>query len=114
MTTPGVRIADIKVGTGTEALKGASLTMHYTGWIYEDGKRLKQFDSSVGGAPFTFRLGAGEVIQGWDEGIVGMKVGGKRELILSPEKAYGASGAPPDILPNATLDFEVELLRVSP
>ena len=65
-----------------EAVRGASLTMHYTGWVYENGKRGKQFDSSVGGAPFTFRLGAGEVIEGWDEGIAGMKVGGKRELIL--------------------------------
>jgi len=107
-----LKISDKKVGTGAEAVNGASLTMHYTGWLYENGRKGKQFDSSRSGSPFSFRLGAGEVIEGWDEGIRGMKVGGVRELIIPAEKAYGARGAPPDIPPDATLFFEVELLGV--
>jgi FKBP-type peptidyl-prolyl cis-trans isomerase len=107
----GVKYFDEKVGAGEEAVKGASLTMHYTGWLYEGDKKGKKFDSSRGGSPFSFRFGAGEVIEGWDEGIKGMKVGGVRHLIIAPERGYGAGGAPPDIPPNATLYFEVELLR---
>ena len=104
---------DRKTGAGDEAVNGMSVTVHYTGWLYVNGQRGKQFDSSRGGKPFTFKLGAGEVIEGWDEGIRGMKVGGVRELIIPPEKGYGARGAPPDIPPDATLCFEVELLGVS-
>ena len=112
-SSSGLKIVDKKVGTGDEAVSGATLTMHYTGWLYENGQKGRQFDSSRGGSPFDFKLGAGEVIEGWDEGIQGMKAGGVRELIIPPEKAYGARGAPPDIPPNATLLFEVELLHVT-
>ena len=112
-SSAGLIIADKQVGTGEEAVSGATLTMHYTGWLYENGVKGKQFDSSRSGSPFEFKLGAGEVIEGWDEGIRGMRTGGVRELIIPPGKAYGAKGAPPDIPPNATLMFEVELLRVS-
>ncbi len=104
---------DQVVGTGDVAVKGATLEMHYTGWLYQGGKRGKKFDSSLdSGRPFSFRLGAGEVIEGWDQGIEGMRVGGKRELIIPPQLGYGPRGAPPDIPPNATLDFEVQLLAV--
>ena len=103
---------DLVVGTGDEAVRGATVTMHYTGWLYSRGGRGKEFDSSLGGEPFPFRLGAGEVIEGWDRGIEGMRVGGKRELIIPAEMGYGADGYPPDIPPNAALIFEVELLDV--
>jgi FKBP-type peptidyl-prolyl cis-trans isomerase len=103
---------DLVVGTGDEAASGATVTMHYTGWLYSNGHRGEQFDSSLGGEPFPFTLGAGEVIEGWDRGIEGMKVGGKRELIIPPEMGYGASGFPPDIPPNSALIFEVELMDV--
>jgi FKBP-type peptidyl-prolyl cis-trans isomerase len=103
---------DLVIGTGDQAVKGATLTMHYTGWLYANGHHGKKFDSSLGGPPFTFKLGAGEVIDGWDRGIEGMKVGGKRELIIPPQLGYGAKGAPPDIPPNAVLSFEVQLLAV--
>ncbi len=99
---------DLQLGTGAEAVAGKAVEVHYTGWLL-DGTR---FDSSVGGDPFSFRLGAGEVIEGWDRGVAGMKVGGKRKLTLPPDLGYGARGAPPDIPPNATLVFEVELLGV--
>ena len=102
------KIEDVVKGKGPEALRGKTVEVHYTGWL-TDGK---QFDSSVGGSPFSFRLGAGEVIEGWDRGVPGMKVGGKRKLTLPPELGYGATGAPPDIPPHATLVFEVELLAV--
>jgi len=89
------------------------VTVHYTGWLYENSRRGKKFDSSLdAGQPFTFRLGAGEVIQGWDVGINGMRVGGKRELIIPPEMAYGEAGAPPVIPPDSVLDFEVQLIEV--
>ncbi len=110
---PELKFTDRKLGTGDVAVSGASVTVHYTGWLWRNGTRGKQFDSSRSGRPFTFKLGSGEVIEGWDEGIKGMRVGGVRELIIPPGKAYGAKGAPPDIPPNATLCFEVELLNVS-
>lgn len=109
----GLKYTDHKVGTGDEATKGDSVEVHYTGWLYEDGKRGKKFDSSLDrGKPFGFKLGAGQVIRGWDEGVQGMKVGGKRELIIPPDLGYGSRGAAGVIPPNATLDFEVELLKV--
>ncbi len=107
---------DSKLGSGPAAAKGAQVTVHYTGWLYEPkgGEfRGRKFDSSLDrGQPFRFPLGAGRVIQGWDEGIVGMKVGGKRTLIIPPDKAYGARGAGGVIPPNATLVFDVELLEL--
>jgi len=102
------KIEDLVKGKGPEAVRGKTVEVHYTGCL-TDGK---QFDSSVGGPPFSFKLGAGEVIEGWDRGVAGMKVGGKRKLTLPPELGYGAAGAPPDIPGNATLVFEVELLAV--
>jgi FKBP-type peptidyl-prolyl cis-trans isomerase FkpA len=105
---------DAVTGTGKEAVPGATAVVHYTGWLYEpgaDGQRGAQFDSSRAGQPFSFQLGGGQVIRGWDEGVQGMKVGGKRTLILPPEMGYGAGGAGP-IPPNANLIFEVELLDV--
>lgn len=114
-TKSGLRYTDQKVGTGDEAIKGATVDVHYTGWLYENGKRAKKFDSSVDrGTPFSFKLGAGQVIQGWDEGVQGMKVGGKRELIIPPNLGYGARGVGGGLIPpNSTLDFEVELLKVA-
>jgi FKBP-type peptidyl-prolyl cis-trans isomerase len=113
-TKSGLKYVDIKVGTGEEAIKGANVTVHYTGWLYVNGKRGTKFDSSVDrGEPFNFALGAGQVIKGWDEGVSGMRVGGKRELFIPPDLGYGARGAGGVIPPNATLDFEVELLKVT-
>lgn len=103
-------IKDIKIGEGALATKYADVEVHYTGWTM-DGKK---FDSSVDrGTPFRFKIGAGRVIEGWDVGFEGMRVGGKRELIIPPEMAYGARGAGNLIGPNATLKFEVELLGVA-
>ncbi len=110
---PSLKQTDLVVGTGDVAVKGATLEVHYTGWLYQNGQRGKKFDSSLdNGKPFAFRLGAGEVIEGWDKGIEGMRVGGKRELIIPAQLGYGDSGAPPDIPPRATLDFEVQLLSI--
>ena len=104
-----LKIEDIKVGTGVEAINGKKVTVNYLGTL-TDGKK---FDSSYDrGTPFTFTLGAGQVIQGWDIGVAGMKVGGKRKLTIPPDLGYGARGAGSDIPPNATLIFEVELLKV--
>ena len=106
---------DVTNGTGAEAKTGSNVRVHYTGWLYEQSAadhRGKEFDSSRGSAPFEFRLGAGEVIQGWDEGVAGMKVGGKRVITIPPALGYGAGGASGVIPPNATLVFEVELLDV--
>jgi FKBP-type peptidyl-prolyl cis-trans isomerase FkpA len=107
---------DVKIGTGAEATPGRRVSVHYTGWLYDERKadhRGRQFDSSRGSEPFAFRLGAGEVIPGWDQGVAGMKVGGQRTLTIPPDLGYGAQGAGGVIPPNATLVFDVELLNVS-
>ena len=114
VTTPsGLTIIDTKVGTGASPKTGQICVMHYTGWLYEDGKKGAKFDSSVDrGQPFEFPIGAHRVIAGWDEGVATMKVGGKRTLIIPPSLGYGARGAGGVIPPNATLMFDVELLGV--
>jgi peptidylprolyl isomerase len=112
-TKSGLQYSDEKVGTGDTAMKGNTVQVHYTGWLYVNGKRGAKFDSSVDkGTPFSFKVGNHDVIPGWDEGVAGMKVGGKRELIVPPSLGYGSKGIGP-IPPNSTLDFEVELLKVS-
>jgi FKBP-type peptidyl-prolyl cis-trans isomerase FkpA len=107
--------SDLRIGTGADALTGRVLTVNYTGWFYNesatDGKGV-QFDSSAGQPPLTFTLGAGQVIQGWEQGVQGMKVGGIRRLVIPPSLAYGQGRFGP-IPPNATLVFEIELLEVS-
>jgi FKBP-type peptidyl-prolyl cis-trans isomerase len=104
------KIMDLRAGTGAEAKSGDSVSVHYTGTL-EDGTK---FDSSRDrGKPFTFPLGAGRVIKGWDVGVAGMKVGGQRKLTIPPEEGYGARGAGSSIPPNATLYFDVELLRIN-
>ena len=111
--TNGLQITDTKAGTGAEARKGQTVTVHYTGWLYNNGQQGAKFDSSRDRKdPFKFPLGSGMVIKGWDEGVAGMKVGGKRTLIIPPEMGYGARGAGGVIPPNATLKFDVELLGV--
>jgi FKBP-type peptidyl-prolyl cis-trans isomerase len=108
-----LKLNDIVSGTGGQAIKGTTITVHYTGWLYKNGHRGKKFDSSLdAGQPFTFKLGSGEVIEGWDRGIEGMRVGGKRELMIPAPMGYGEKGAPPDIPANSALDFEVQLLEV--
>ena len=109
ITKSGLAYADLKVGTGKEAKAGHTVTVHYTGRL-KDGTK---FDSSVDrNKAFPFELGAGEVIKGWDEGVAGMKEGGKRKLVIPPELGYGVRGAGKAIPPNAVLVFEVELLKV--
>jgi len=108
-TASGVEYWDLEQGSGETAVAGKQMKVHYTGWL-ADGKK---FDSSVDtGHPFRFILGRGRVIKGWDEGLAGMKVGGKRQLRIPPELAYGARGFGSTIPPNSTLIFEVELLEV--
>jgi FKBP-type peptidyl-prolyl cis-trans isomerase len=104
---PGLKIEELVVGTGTTAQAGNTVSVHYTGWLTDGTK----FDSSRDrGQPFSFKLGAGQVIPGWDQGVAGMQVGGRRRLTIAPELAYGKAGYPPVIPANATLVFEVELL----
>jgi FKBP-type peptidyl-prolyl cis-trans isomerase len=106
----GLQYQDLVVGDGAQAAAGDQVSVHYTGWL-EDGTK---FDSSVDrNQPFDFTLGQGMVIAGWDEGVAGMREGGKRKLIIPPDLAYGAAGYPPTIPPSATLVFEVELLKVN-
>jgi peptidylprolyl isomerase len=114
VTTPsGLRIIDTHSGKGVQPQAGQDVTVHYTGWLYVDGKKGKKFDSSRDrGEPFTFTLGHMNVIKGWDEGVATMRVGGKRTLIIPPDLGYGVDGAGNDIPPNATLIFDVELLGV--
>ncbi|MBK16639.1 MAG: peptidylprolyl isomerase [Prochlorococcus sp. SP3034] len=107
-TESGLIITDLVVGEGDQAHEGQTVTVNYTGTL-DNGE---QFDSSIGRAPFSFPLGAGRVIKGWDEGVVGMKVGGKRTLTIPPELGYGSRGAGNVIPPNATLIFEIDLLKV--
>jgi FKBP-type peptidyl-prolyl cis-trans isomerase len=110
MPTAGLQIEELVAGTGPEAKSGQIVKVHYTGWLTTG----KKFDSSHDrGDPFQFKLGAGQVIKGWDEGVKGMKVGGKRKLTIPPDLGYGARGFPGAIPPNSTLVFEVELLGVA-
>jgi peptidylprolyl isomerase len=112
-TASGLKIIDLKVGTGASPRTGQTCVMHYTGWLYENGAKGKKFDSSVDrGQPFEFKIGVHQVIAGWDEGVATMKVGGKRTLIIPPELGYGERGAGNLIPPNATLIFDVELLGI--
>ena len=109
VTPSGLKYWDLKVGTGAEAVKGKTVRVHYTGWLTNG----KKFDSSLDrGEPFEFRIGAGQVIQGWEEGVAGMKVGGKRKLEIPPALAYGKESIAGLIPPNATLIFQIELLAV--
>jgi peptidylprolyl isomerase len=111
-TASGLQIIEVKEGAGPSAA-GKTATVHYTGWLYANGQKGAKFDSSVDrNEPFSFPVGAGRVIKGWDEGVAGMKVGGKRTLIIPPALGYGARGAGGVIPPNATLMFDVELLGV--
>ena len=107
-TPSGLQYWDLKVGTGQEAKNHDHVKVHYTGWLTSG----KKFDSSVGGAPFDFTIGRGDVIKGWDEGVTGMKVGGKRQLHIPPNLAYGAQGYPGAIPPNATLIFDIQLVSI--
>ena len=111
-----LQMTDTTVGDGATAESGQTVDVHYTGWLYDPSQpenKGSKFDSSVDrGQPFSFPLGGGRVIRGWDEGVAGMKVGGKRVLVIPPEMGYGASGAGGVIPPNATLLFEVELLEI--
>jgi peptidylprolyl isomerase len=112
-TSSGLQYIDSKAGTGASPRANQTAVVHYTGWLYVDGKKGKKFDSSVDrNEPFEFPVGAGQVIKGWDEGVASMKVGGKRTLIVPPQLGYGARGAAGVIPPNATLMFDVELLGV--
>jgi FKBP-type peptidyl-prolyl cis-trans isomerase len=113
VTAGGTRISDTRQGTGAVAEPGRRVAVHYTGWLYIDGMKGKKFDSSRDtGQPFLFQLGMGEVILGWDEGVAGMKVGGRRTLIVPPQAGYGENGAGDSIPPGSTLMFDVELLAV--
>ena len=112
-TDSGLQYEDTTVGSGAPAQAGQQVSVHYTGWLYNDSIKGAKFDSSKDrNDPFGFRLGAGQVIKGWDEGVQGMKVGGARTLVIPPELGYGARGAGGVIPPNATLMFDVELLGI--
>ena len=112
-TKTGLKYEDMKAGTGAEATTGKNVYVHYTGWLDNNGQHGTKFDSSLDrGQPFAFRLGTGQVIAGWDEGVQGMKVGGKRTLMIPAKLGYGERGAGASIPPNANLIFDVELLEV--
>jgi peptidylprolyl isomerase len=112
-TSSGLEYEDTQAGSGDTAAAGKTCVMHYTGWLWVDGAKGAKFDSSVDrGRPFSFLLGKGQVIKGWDEGVAGMKIGSKRTLRIPAELGYGARGAGGVIPPNATLLFEVELLEL--
>jgi peptidylprolyl isomerase len=112
-TASGLEFEDTVIGNGPSPSKGQRCSMHYTGWLWENGAKGSKFDSSVDrGEPFEFQIGVGQVIKGWDEGVASMKVGGKRTLRIPPELGYGARGAGGVIPGGATLLFEVELLGV--
>jgi FKBP-type peptidyl-prolyl cis-trans isomerase FkpA len=113
-TTPAFSHTDVRVGTGAEAVSGSVITVNYTGWLYDPSKadsKGGQFDSSIGTEPFTFTLGSSSVIAGWDQGLVGMKVGGIRRLVIPPSLAYGGSRVSA-IPANATILFDVELISL--
>ncbi|HVZ45668.1 MAG TPA: FKBP-type peptidyl-prolyl cis-trans isomerase [Ramlibacter sp.] len=113
-TSSGLQYEDELIGSGPEAKAGKDVRVHYTGWLHENGVQGRKFDSSRDRSdPFEFSLGSGMVIKGWDEGVQGMKVGGKRTLLIPPQLGYGARGAGGVIPPNATLKFDVELLEVA-
>jgi peptidylprolyl isomerase len=114
VTSPsGLRVIDTRPGIGPAPQAGQTVTVNYTGWLFVDGRKGRKFDSSLDhGQPFSFTLGQGQVIKGWDEGVATMHVGGKRTLIIPPDLGYGARGAGGDIPPNATLIFEIDLLGV--
>lgn len=112
-TGSGLQYEDTTLGTGAVATAGQTCVMHYTGWLWNGSTKGAKFDSSLDRRkPFSFRLAAGEVIRGWDEGIAGMKIGGKRTLIIPAALGYGSRGAGGVIPPNATLLFEVELIEL--
>lgn len=119
-TAPSLNVpfsaTDITVGTGTTAASGQTVRVYYTGWLYSEtatDNKGSQFDSNTAGLGFSFRLGVGAVIKGWDQGVVGMKVGGKRRLVIPPDLGYGSAGSGGAIPGNATLLFEIELLGVA-
>ncbi|MEA3296711.1 MAG: FKBP-type peptidyl-prolyl cis-trans isomerase [candidate division Zixibacteria bacterium] len=113
-TESGLKYIELVVGEGKEAATGMAVEVHYTGWLDKNGEKGKKFDSSHDrNQPFAFPLGGGRVIKGWDEGVAGMKVGGKRQLVIPANLAYGERGYPPVIPPNATLIFDVELVKVT-
>jgi FKBP-type peptidyl-prolyl cis-trans isomerase FkpA len=113
-----LQVADTRPGTGVEARRGMTVSVHYTGWLYDPGaadQKGARFDSSRdSNEPFAFQLGAGDTIEGWERGVAGMKVGGTRTLVIPPALAYGEQGSPPAIPRNATLLFEIELLDARP
>ena len=112
-TASGLQYEDTRAGEGAAAQAGQTVRVHYTGWLFQDGAKGSQFDSSRDrGMPFDFALGAGMVIKGWDEGVQGMQIGGQRTLIIPPALGYGSRGAGGVIPPNATLQFDVELLEI--
>jgi peptidylprolyl isomerase len=112
-TASGLQYEDEQVGAGASPSPGQTCVMHYTGWLWENQSKGAKFDSSLDrGRPFSFKLGVGQVIRGWDEGVASMKVGGKRRLLIPADLGYGARGAGGVIPPNATLLFEVELLEL--
>ena len=107
-----VKIVDLMEGSGEGAQTGDTVLVNYSGWLYQNGVRGEQFDTSIGKQPFEVTIGETPVIKGWTQGLVGMKIGGKRQLIIPPELAYGPSGRPPVIPPSSTLEFEIDLLRM--